>query len=543
MRIDGIIENGRIHQYGHGVTTDRLAFHQGRILAVGDDVDHFTARQRIDAQGCTVLSGFNDAHTHSIWFGLTLMEIDLSAVTGLNDLYRIIESAAPSYGSEDWIVAAGYNHLLHGRRQPDRRILDRISGGRPVWIKYASGHVCCLNSAALAQTDVADYGEYDIVGGRIVMDESGHPTGELQERAMSLVQSVRLPYSLETIEHALGLASARYLAEGVTSVSDAGVGGGLVGHSPRELLGYQRARASGALRTRVQGLVALDVLQALDGASEEAAAMGLPGGMASGFGDDWFSFGPTKAWIDGSIMSHTAQVTEHYAGCPGEHGLSQDDPAVLRERVLGAYAGGWVLALHAVGDAALDTALDLIEEARNRFGAPALPNRIEHGLVVRPDQRERLVDLNVACVVQPQFISTFGEGIRDALGEDRVSWSAPARSTLDSGMPLAGSSDRPVAPGAPLSGIQTFVERMTEAGSPFGHAERITAAEATLAFTSGSATVTGLEKHKGTLEPGKLADMVILESHPSEVETSQIAQIPVLATLVGGDLYYRHETF
>jgi predicted amidohydrolase YtcJ len=230
---------------------------------------------------------------------------------------------------------------------------------------------------------------------------------------------------------------------------------------------------------------------------------------------------------------------DDYEGCPRQHGYLQDDAQSIRQRVLEAYAAGWSLALHAVGDAALDLALDIIEEATTRLGAPRVPNRVEHGTVVRPDQVIRLAELGVPCVVQPAFIPTFGEGMRRAIGPQRSEWSHRARSFLDAGVPLALSSDRPVAPGAPLLGIQAFVERLTESGLPYAPDERITAHEAVRAATAGSARVTGQQAHKGRLAAGLLADMVFLEEHPADVAVRDIHAIPVLATAVGGHFTHR----
>jgi len=532
MEVDLIIENGRIHTGDPAESiVDSLAVAGGRILAVGRDVEGLRARERVDARGGVVLPGFNDAHAHSVWFGMTLLETDLSGVTSLDDVYRAIGDRAGDGGPDDWIIAAGFNPvLLHGA-VPDRDVLDRVSGGRPVWIKHASGHSCQLNGEGLRRTAV---GDREIDGGRVVLDETGRPTGVLEERAMAFVQDVLLPYPLDVIERALDLATAQYAREGLTSVTDCGVAGGWIGHAPGELAAYQNAREHGVLRTRMQVMPVIDALAGIDGHADEPARLGLGTGIRTGWGDDFLQLGPVKVFTDGSILGRTAQLTEHYEGCPDNHGYLQEDAETLRRRVLAAYAAGWSLALHAVGDAALDVALDVIEEAITRHGRRLVPNRVEHGTVVRPDQVARLASLSVACVVQPNFLPAFGEGMRRAIGPARSRWSHRARSLLDAGLPVALSSDRPVAPGAPLSGIQAFVERLTEDGILYAPDERLTPTEAVHAATLGSGRVTGQETCKGRLVPGQLADMVFLEAHPAEVAVSDIHAIPVLATAVGG---------
>jgi hypothetical protein len=544
MMVDLIVENGRIHTGDpKAPVVDAVAALDGWIVAAGKDVDGLQARERVDAHGCVVLPGFNDAHGHSVWFGMTLLETDLSAVGSLDEVYRAIGDRARDGGADEWIVASGFNPvLLHGA-VPDRDVLDRVSGGRPVWIKHASGHSCQLNGEGLRRTAVLEHLGQEIDGGRIVLDQAGRPTGVLEERAMSFVRDVLLPYPLEVIERALDLATAHYAREGLTSVTDAGVAGGWIGHAPGELAAYQNAREHGVLRTRMQVMPVIDALAGIGVHSGEPARLGLGAGVRTGWGDDWLQLGPVKVFTDGSILGRTARLSEHYEGCPGDHGYLQEDPESLRRRVLQAYAAGWSLALHAVGDAALDLALDLIEEGITRHGTRRVPNRVEHGAVVRPDQVARLAGLGVACVVQPAFIPTFGEGMRRAIGPGRSAWSHRGRSLLDAGLPVAFSSDRPVAPGAPLAGIQAFVERTTEDGLPYGPDERLTAGQAVRAATEGSSRVTGQHGRKGRLVAGQLADMVFLQEHPADVAVQDIHSIPVLATAVGAVFTHRQSGF
>jgi predicted amidohydrolase YtcJ len=540
MLVDLIVRNARIHT---GDPTrpvvDSMATLHGWVVAMGQDVAGLQAREELDARGAVVLPGFNDAHAHSVWAGLTLMEIDLSDVGSVDDIYRILERHAATAAADDWLIAAGFNPvLLHGAI-PDRDHLDRAAGGRPVWIKHASGHSCHLNGAALARVGVDAHLGASIEGGRIVVDEAGRPTGVLEERAMGLVRDVVLPYPIATIERALDLATAQYAREGLTSLTDCGVAAGWIGNAPGELAGYQGARERGTLRTRMQVMPTIDALDILRGHESEENRRGLGAGVRTGFGDDELQLGPVKVFTDGSILGRTGQMSEHYEGCPDNHGYLQEDADVMRRRVLEAYAGGWSLALHAVGDAALDLALDIIEEAQASYGSRRVPNRVEHGTVVRPDQVGRLARLNVACVVQPLFVRTFGEGMRRAIGERRSEWSHRARSLLDAGLPLAFSSDRPVAPAAPLAGVQAFVERVTEEGRPYAPDERITLEEAVQAATEGSSRVTGQSHRKGQLVEGQLADFVVLEAHPAAVPVPDIHAIPILATAVGGRFTHR----
>lgn len=543
MRVDLVLENGRFFTQDTNMPlTDAIAVQGGDIIARGNEALELNAKERIDLGGRAVLPGFNDVHTHSVWFGTTLMEIDLSHVRAIEEIYAAIEDYLQQHddlGPHEWIVASGYNQALLNWQVADRDVLDRVCQGRPLWIKFSSGHACQLNGVGLSHIGMSECVESQPEGGQIVVDSHGRPTGVLEEQAMTLVRDLLLPAPIATIDRALELATAKYAEQGLTSVTDAGVAAGWIGNAPGEMEGYQRALERGVLRTRMQVMPEIGALELLPGHPDEPVRRGLRGGLRTGWGNDHLQLGPVKVFTDGSILGRTAAVEEEYDNCPGNHGYLQEDAEVLRAKVLEAYAGGWSLALHAVGDTALDLALDIIEEGISRHGRNRVPNRVEHGVVVRPDQVERLAQLDVVCVVQSSFIPGFGGSISGALGPKRSDWSVRARSLLDAGLPLPLSSDRPVTAGLPLVGIQAYVERITEDGGLYNEKERLTAWEAVHSATVGSAEATGQQHRKGRLSEGLLADMVVLEAHPAEVSTSDIHAIPVQATLLGGDFTHR----
>jgi predicted amidohydrolase YtcJ len=191
----------------------------------------------------------------------------------------------------------------------------------------------------------------------IAVDDGGRATGLLEENAMRVVQDVVLPDPVAAIVAALGLATAQYAREGLTSVTDAGIGGGWIGHSPREFAAYQSARDKGLLATRMQPMITADVLHDIPG-SDEAAVRGLDTGIRSGVGDSRLQIGPMKMFLDGSLLGGTAALTEPYCTQPDSRGYFQDDPEMMRRHARDAAAGGWALALHAIGDRAVDLALD-----------------------------------------------------------------------------------------------------------------------------------------------------------------------------------------
>ena len=514
-----------------------LLIHDGKILAV-DPGDGVQARRTLDAGGAVVVPGFHDVHAHSVWFGLGLMETALGAARSLDEVYAQIADAAAGLGPDEWVIASGFSPLLLGGMQPDRDRLDEAAGGRPVWIKHSSGHACTLNGAALKLV-AGDGGlPAEVDGGVVARDAAGRPTGLLEENAMRLVQELMLPYPLETIERALALATSHYLTEGITSVTDAGIAGGWIGHSPREFAAYQSARDKGLLQVRMQPMPVLDALHRLGGHADDPDGRGLDAGIRAGLGDDWLRIGPVKIFSDGSLLGGTAYMSEDYVGCPHNHGYLQMDAGQLRAAALEAYRAGWPIAMHAIGDAAVGHAIDILVEAQEAYGPNCMPNRIEHGGVVRPEQLDRIAAAGIVLVPQPHFITEFGDGMAELLGPERASWSYPARGLLERGAVLPGSSDRPVSNGRPLDVMQAFVQRLTPSGAVYGPEERITAAEALAAYTTGSAVATGTAGNRGALAAGMLADLVLLDADPVTVAPDRIGAIQVLGTMVGGRLRY-----
>jgi predicted amidohydrolase YtcJ len=492
----------------------------------------------LDLQGATVLPGFHDVHAHSVWFGLTKLELDLGTIDSIDQVYDLIASHAASLEPDDWVIAAGFAHQRTDGKLPDRDLLDRASGRRPVWIKHRSGHAASVNGVALAlMAGRADLSS-PIEGGLVARDAAGQPTGLLEEQAMSLVQQLHLPYPVDTLTRALGLATEHYLTEGITSVTDAGIGGGWIGHSPREIAAYQLARSRGILHTRMQPMFVIDALHPIAGHESESQVLGLGGGMYTGFGDDRLRLGPVKIFSDGSLLGATAAVSEEYVGCPGNHGYLQESAHSLRDRALQAYAAGWAIAMHAIGDAAVDQAISIIGEAQRRYGFNAAPNRIEHAGIVRDDQLAHIAELKIAVTPQPRFLYEFGDSMLERVGPNRESHLYRARSFLDHGIILPGSSDRPVADGNVLGALQSFVERRTSRGTIIGAGERLTVVEALRAYTLGSAEATGQSDQLGSVTPGKLADLVVLGDDPLTTPTDRLADVGVVATMVDGVFVY-----
>lgn len=514
----------------------------GRIVGFDDELDGCEAGRVEDFGDATVTPGLIDAHCHTAWWGLGLAAIDLSKARGLDELHAMVATEVERLADDPhaWVHGTGFNQAHHGGAFPDITRLDELTGDRPLYLRHTSGHASITNTATLRLVGALEPGFVNPTGGVVVRDASGTPTGLVEEAAQGIVQALLLPYATDRLVEALDAATSRYAEQGITSFSEAGIGGGWIGHSSIEVAAYQAAAEQGRLHARAQLMPALDALHPIQAHAAdfcgEGAGSGLDLGIRFGFGDDRVRFGHVKVFLDGSLLGATAAVTEDYCGHTNNTGYLLDDPAVYRDRVLGAYRAGWPLALHAIGDAAIDLALDLIEEAQRQYGRLGAPCRIEHFGISRPDQVARAGALGIAVTPQAGFIGPIGDQMMQRVGPDRSAWLYRGRSVIDAGIVLAGSSDLPVADNNLCRGMQAAVDRLTDSGATLTASEAITREEALRSHTEWAARATGQLAEKGTLERGKLADFTVFSASP--LESNNIADLSIVATVLGGQLSY-----
>ncbi|RAS64694.1 hypothetical protein C8D87_105184 [Lentzea atacamensis] len=477
---------------------------QGRIVGMDEQIESLPAAETVDLGNAVVLPGFIDAHTHLAWNGRRTIDL-----TGLTTTAKVLDRLAGAAG-EGWIEASGY----------DRRImevpltaadLDRISAGRPVYVADLSGHACVVNSVVLHQLP------------GITSD------GWLTENEQLAARSLRLPYSLDEITAELHESARQVLAEGVTMCAEAGIGAGLIASSPLEAAAYQRVQ----LPIRVQLMVSAYVLHDVAADPADGIPRAIDLGLHTGFGDDMLSLGGLKLWTDGGMIARTAALSEPYIGTDNSGQLAESEE-FMRAAIVDGHRAGWQLAIHAIGDRAIDFTLDAVAEAQRQRPRADARHRIEHCGLVRPDQLERIAALGLIPVVQPTFLWSYGDDYSEIMGPERAPWMYRGRSFLDHGLTVAGSSDRPVADGAPLRAIEFMVRRRSSSGRAVGPDEAITVEEAIRAYTLGSAYACRKEHVLGSITPGKLADLVVLGDDPRTSDA--IADIPVLATMVGGTL-------
>ncbi len=517
-----------------------VALAHGRVLAVGGDGALEDLRgprtQVVDLHGRTLVPGFHDAHDHMIGFGMQLQMVatDAASTPDLEALVAALAARAATLPAGTWVRGAGYDdNKLRPARHPDRHDLDRASRDHPIYLRHTSGHMAVVNTRALELLGI-DRTTPDPDGGRAVRDAAGEPTGLLLETAMGLATRAFHPHPQDELIDALEAADRVYVSEGITSHTEAGIGY----LSDLEALAYRRAVDTGRLRVRSTLMVKAEALAALTGAAGEAG-FALSLGMATGWGDDRLRLGAAKMFSDGSLIGQTAAMRGGYVDDPDNHGMFATPKTTLRDWILRAHRSGWQCAVHAIGDLAVEFILDCYEEALEEHPRPDHRHRIEHCGLVSDATLERIVRLGVVPVPQQRFIGELGDGFLRVLGRDRVRTGLyRQRSFVDRGVRLPGSSDRYVVRGAPLLGFHDAVNQRTDAGEPFWPEEALTPAQALRAFTLDAAYASFDEDRKGSITPGKLADLVVLGANPLEVPHDQIRDVPVEATIIGGEVVF-----
>ena len=505
---------------------DAVAVRAGRILAVGaeSDLRGLTGpqTQTVPLGGRALVPGFHDAHCHVLGFGLTLAAVTLTGVPTLPALVRLLQARAEEQkaGPETWIRGRGYNqNNMDEKRHPTRTDLDAVGGGQPyVLITHASGHAVSVNSRVLERMGVTPHTP-DPPGGTIVRDELGEATGVLLETAANLAyDAAPEPAAAEKVA-ALGCASAAMNAMGITSAVDATLG--LAARdSFREIDVYHQAAASGALTVRCSLMMLLSQLAALDSP---------PSPQDVTTETDWVRIGPAKVFTDGALTTRTAFLRSPFVGTD-DLGTAVWPAEELNAMVSKAHAAGWQIAAHAIGDGAIDLCLDAYGKALAKLPRADSRHRIEHAMLLWPDQIGRLARLGLLPVYQPEFLMRFGDAYTQVLGDSRAERLMPYAETAAAGLPLVFSSDIPVIPGAPLDGIQSAAERRTPSGQILGPRQGVSQIDALRAYTEGAAYSIFLEQDRGRITLGHRADFAVLDGWPDSPT--------VQATIIGGQTVY-----
>jgi hypothetical protein len=523
---------------GNVLTMDNEKPRADAVLVIGDRVAEAGSNKGveklvtpdtevIDLEGRTLIPGFIDCHAHPMGFGQSLLNVDCRTppITTIDEMVEALGRAAAGKSKGEWVMGRGYDDFkLREKRHPTRWDLDEAASDKPVMVTRLCGHISVVNSMSLEMAGITK-NTPDPEGGKIDRDESGEPTGVLRGNARAPISSLIPKPGVEQLRRGINLAAKEFLARGVTSVSDAGV------DDPDVVQAYGLAMREDGMPLRVNLMMSGRVLGEL-----------VRLGLSTGFGDERLRIGAVKLVFDGSTSGRTAAMTQPYVDTPGNTGILYMAQEELNRLVLAAHQAGFQVGVHAIGDRAINGVLDAYEAALERHPKQYHRHRIEHCGVNTPEIVERIKDLGVIPVSQPIFLYGEGESYRAGLGEERVGWAYPAKSWMDAGITVAFSSDCPATSGpeliSPLLGIYVAVNRKTDAERDIGPQQRIGIDEALKAYTLNGAYATFEEGLKGSIQPGKLADLVILSSDPAEVEPEKIKDITVETTILGGKIVY-----
>jgi predicted amidohydrolase YtcJ len=508
-----------------------VAIREGKIVYVGEArearLQGGPRAEVVDLGDRVALPGFVESHSHPILFGRYLEEVDCRDCSSLEEIVEALRLRASVTPPSQWVVGNGYDHtLLKESRHPTRRELDRASAEHPILLRNITVHNVVANSRALQLAGVTA-GTPDPEGGRIGREANGQPDGVLWEWAQGLVQS-RLPdVSVEDIRRQLENAAKEYVAAGVTSVVDAGLG---LANEMRDVETYARVAEDGGLSLRLGAAVLYPLWKGL----REGAGPGLewPG--------DPEKVRPlaVKFFQDGSIQIRTAALRQPYYGeteLANHHLIWPQDE--LDRMVADAHASGWQIWTHGNGDAAIESILDAYEKALANDPRTDHRHRIEHCQTAGEDQLDRMRGSGIAASFFVPHVWHWGDRHRELfLGPERAARMDPLASALRRGVRFGLHNDSPVTPISPLLSIGTAVSRLTSGGQVLGAEQAIMVEEALRSMTLDSAYLAFEESLKGTLEEGKLGDVVVLESDPYKVAPGEIKDIPVAMTIVGGEV-------
>lgn len=514
-------------------TAEAVAIVLDRIVAVGNTNDILQLKgpqtEIIDLHGNTVLPGFYEAHGHFPGSGVLEVQTALlwspprGAIRNIPDLLAVLQKKFINTPSGSWITGFGYDpSKLEEKRHPNRLELDQAFPEHPVWLSHNSGHMGVANSKALSLAGITKNSVAPLVG-LIERDEDGEPTGLIQENT-HLIESLIPPLSLEQLTEGITLANRQYVGKGITTAIIA------VGINPRPLTA---AYEQGLLNLRLINIP----LYKPDYVPEQVE---YDYGLVKAQG--------AKLFQDGSIQGYTGWLSNPY-----HHPYSEDAPLYrglpilsreeLTKAVIAIHSAGRQIVIHANGDAAIDDVIFAIGEAQSQYPRPDARHRIEHAQSVREDQLDRIKELGITPSFFNDHVYYYGDDHRDIyLGEDRARRISPLRSAVDRGIRFTLHNDTPITPANPLHLVHVAVNRLTASGHELGPEYRITPYQALRAITIDAAWQAFEEQDKGSIEVGKLADLVILSDNPLITDASKLEDISIVQTIIGGRVVFNNSS-
>ena len=528
---DLLVRNAKVWTVDAGrPQAEALAVIGERIVAVGSsaEIEAWRGPQTrvIDAGGKRVLPGFNDAHVHFISGGMQLDAVQLKNAASPQEFVRLIGERAKASAKGEWILGGNWDETKWSPANlPTRELIDNVTPDNPVFVTRYDGHMGVANSLALRMAGITAK-TADPAGGTIVRDAQGNPSGALKDAATGLIEKVIPPLTHEQRIKVIKRSMNHAASLGVTSVQH------MVAEY-EDIAAYAELLDKGELITRIY---AAPLITHVD---DEAKI-----GIRRAFGGPYLRIGALKAFADGSLGSGTAYFYEPFLNQGDNHGLLSDEMqplSLMQERIRKADAAGLQLCIHAIGDHAISIILDMYAETEKEHGPADRRFRIEHVQHMAAKDFQRFADLQVTASVQPYHAIDDGRFAEGKIGHDRSSRTYAFRTLLDHGVRLALGTDWEVAPLDPMQTIYAAVTRATLDGkNPGGWfpEQKLTVAEAVQAYTMGSAYAEFQDKEKGSITPGKFADVVLLSDDIFSIAPEKIKDVQVVTTILGGRVIY-----
>ena len=522
--------NGRFYTLdAESRVAEAVAVQDGRIFAVGSAAEvkglAGCEREIVDVAGRAVIPGLTDSHLHMLSFGQSLRRVNLSTVKSIAEIKRIVAEKVRAASPGGWVFGRGWDQdRLAEIRYPMRHDLDEVAPENPVILTRSCGHIVVANSYALRIAGV-DETTPDPAGGVIDRDEHGKPTGILREASGLILRCVPEP-GFDEMLSCLRDAMRAAVAAGLTSVHPNDGASSESGLIP-EL--YSKLHGEG------------EKLRVYWDIPQQYAGDIFHSGYRSGSGNEFFKYGSLKLLIDGSLGGATAALDGSYADDPGNEGVLRMSELELAEIVERAHRAGMQVAIHAIGDRGLRYSLNAFEKAQAACPRPDPRHRIIHCQIMTSEQYPRFRKLGVVADIQPKFVTTDMLWAEKRVGAEKARTSYCWKTFLDAGVHAAGGSDCPVEPVEPMKGIYAAVTRKDMEGNPPGGwmpEQRLTVEQAIRLFAQGGPYAAFEEHLKGSLEKGKMADMVVLDDDPFRVHPDTIKDIKPVLTIVGGEIAY-----
>lgn len=531
MKADIIFFNGPVLTVDHKDSIESgVAIKDNKIIYSGSTTSAFAygdeSTRFVDLKGRSLIPGFIDSHLHTAVLGANTLAIDCRSpgVSSIEDIKTLIKEAAKVTPKGQWIRGWGYDQSkLIEKRHPNKWDLDEAAPDHPVILTRVCAHISAHNSKSLELAGVTD-DALDPDGG--VMDRmNGAVTGVMRENAhMQILKTSQL--SKEELIEAMGAANDRLIKEGITSVHDSG------GYGNIQMRAIQEAVNQKKIQIRLYAMI----FSFVDNLSfvEEYIHMGLH----TGFGDHRFKIGPAKLMIDGSSSGPTAATIEAYTSNPKDSGILSMTEEQVDSIIMRAHEAGWQVTSHAVGDKAVTIIVNAIEKALKAVPRENHRHRIEHCAMINDELLARIERLGIIPITNPIFLYEFGDGYLVNYGKTRAYKMFTSKSFFDKGIMVAGSSDCPITFSNPILNMHLAINRETQTGQIINPDERVSIKQALRMFTYNGAYASFDEDTKGSIEVGKLADLVILSGSLLDTPLERITDLTVDMTVIDGKIVY-----